>query len=268
MIKIISSRRNELIEFQKILGVNFRSLYLLNQALIHTSYVNEHKLSKSDSNERLEFLGDAVLNITTSEYLFRRHANYNEGSLTKIKSFLVSEPVLAKESLKLNMGKYMLLGKGEDSAGGRNRDSILSNVYEAVLGAYFVDSGMDKVKDFIVKNFLVSAEIKEKEIEDYKSDLQELIQKRYKRRPVYLVSGHVGPEHKKMFFVKACFRGKVLGTGSGNSKKEAEQQAAKEALNKLKEMSFKTQRTQITHPPTSLDTSTALSVGKPRTPAR
>lgn len=235
MIKITPSRRNELIEFQNSLGIDFKDLFLLNQSLIHTSFVNENRLFKSDSNERLEFLGDAVLSLVTNEYLFKTHLNYNEGSLTKIKSFLVSEPVLARESLKLNIGKYMLLGKGENSAGGRNRDSILSNVYEAVIGAYFVDSGMEKVKDFIIRTFLINAEVKKLEIEDYKSELQELIQKMYKKRPVYQVSGNVGPEHKKVFFVKACFRGKILGKGSGSSKKEAEQRAANEALKKLKE---------------------------------
>lgn len=233
MNSITTSRRNELTEFQKNANIYFKDISLLNHAFIHTSYVNENKLLKLESNERLEFLGDAILGLITSEYLYRRYLNYSEGSLTKLKSVLVSQPVLTNGALKLNIGKYILLGKGEDLSGGRERSSTLSNVFEAIIGAYFLDSGLEKVKEFVIKDFLLRMNVKEKGIEDYKSRLQEVIQAKYRRRPVYFVSNHFGPEHKKIFFIKVCFKGKILGKGEGKSKKEAEQQAAKEALKRM-----------------------------------
>lgn len=233
MSKILSSREEKLIEFQRDLKLNFKDLSLLNQSLIHTSYVNENKLSKLGSNERLELLGDAVLSLVTTEYLYKKYRDYDEGDLTKIKSNLVSKPVLAKESLRLNIGKYILLGKGEESLEGRRKESILANVFEALIGAYYLDDGLEKVKEFITRTFLEKANIQEDGGSDFKTKLQEVIQAKYKKRPHYIVTGYVGPEHKKVFLVKVCFKGKVLGRGKGNNKKEAEQQAAKEALEKI-----------------------------------
>jgi ribonuclease-3 len=232
MNKISSLRKNELIEFQKALNLNFKNIFLLNQAFTHSSYVNENKLSRLESNERLELLGDSVLNLITTEYLYEKYKSYNEGDLTKLRSVLVSKPVLAKASLKLNMGKYILLGKGEEASGGRNKESILSNVFETLIGAYYLDSGLEKVKEFLKKTFLENITIGE-EVNDFKTKLQEVIQSKYKKRPIYVISGYFGPEHRKIFLVKVCFRGKVLGKGKGTSKKEAEQQAAREALEKM-----------------------------------
>ncbi|MFH1825609.1 MAG: ribonuclease III [Candidatus Firestonebacteria bacterium] len=232
MSKISSLREEKLIEFQRNLNLNFKDLFLLNQSLIHTSYVNENKLSKLESNERLELLGDAVLNLVTTEYLYEKYQNYDEGDLTKIKSVLVSKPILAKESLRLNIGEYILLGKGEEILGGRKKESLLANVFESLIGAYYLDSGLGEVKKFIVQTFLKNANTEE-ETSDFKTKLQEFVQGKYKKRPVYIVLNHSGPQHQKVFLVKVCFRGNVLGKGKGVNKKEAEQQAAKDALEKI-----------------------------------
>ena len=233
MLKLSASRRADLQEFQKSLNISFKDLALLNQAFIHSSFVNENNLSKLESNERMEYLGDSVLGLITCEYLFRKYTEYDEGSLTKIKSVLVSKPILAGESSKLNYGKYILLGKGEEATGGRQRESTLSNVFESVLGAYFLDSGLEKAREFLVGIFLSKIDSNETNMEDYKSKLQETMQAKYKKRPVYVVSGYSGPEHKKTFMVKVCFKGKTLGKGKGTSKKEAEQAAAKNAIEKM-----------------------------------
>jgi len=233
MIKLSTNRRSELFEFSDKIGIRFKDLSLLNQAFVHSSYIHENGLDPLESNERLEFLGDGVLGIATTEHLYKKHPNYHEGDLTKIKSAVVSKPVLAKESARMNLGKYILLGKGEERSGGRQRDSTLANAFEAIIGAIFLDSGFYTAKDFLRENFLQKLEEKEKEAEDYKSQLQEVLQAKYNKRPVYVVAGHTGPEHSKTFLVKALVKGRLLGKGKGASKKEAEQMAAKEALKKL-----------------------------------
>lgn len=233
MLKLSVARRSELQDFQLSVNINFKDPVLLNQAFTHSSYVNENNLSKLESNERLEYLGDAVLGLITSEYLFKKYPEYDEGNLTKIKSVLVSKPILAGESSKLNYGNYILLGKGEESTGGRKRESTLSNVFESVLGAYFLDSGLDEAREFLVDVFLSKIDSNETNMEDYKSELQEIMQARYKKRPVYVIAGHFGPEHEKTFLIKVCFKGKTLGKGKGTSKKEAEQAAAKNAIEKM-----------------------------------
>ncbi len=241
MNKLTAQRRSELQEFQESLNIGFRDPAILNQAFTHSSFVNENNLGKNGSNERLEYLGDAVLGIITSEHLFKKYPDYDEGSLTKIKSVLVSKPILAGVSMKLGFGKYVLMGKGEAGTGGRNRDSTLANVFEAVLGAYFIDSGLEQVREFLVRSFLHNIDSKQAEADDYKSRLQEVMQAKYKKRPSYAIAGHFGPEHQKTFIVKAMFKGRMLGKGKGNSKKEAEQPAAKNALEKQNEKELKKQ---------------------------
>ena len=234
-MKLSIERKEELDEVQRIIGIKFNDIDLLNQAFVHSSYVNEQKLSKLESNERLEYLGDAVLGLITSEYIFKKYPESDEGGLTKIKSVLVSKPILAKESLKLNLGKFILLGRGEEGGGGRERASILSNVFESTIGAIFLDKGIIEAKEFLNSKFLSDSESEEKKAEDYKSNLQEIFQAKYKKRPVYEVENHSGPEHRKTFSVSVSFKGKVIGKGNGRSKKEAEQEAAKDALLNLKQ---------------------------------
>ncbi|MDL1958505.1 MAG: ribonuclease III [Deltaproteobacteria bacterium] len=214
------------------LGYHFVRPELLEQALTHRSYAVEHRIDALD-NERFEFLGDAVLELVVSHLLFTRYGERcREGELTRMRSFLVNESQLATQARRLKLGKHLRLGKGEDRSGGREKQSILSDTFEAVIGAIYLDSGIEKVFSFIKSCFgdLLDQAMDTGLGQDYKSKLQELTQGRFHSVPVYEIEKVSGPDHQRIFDVAIHFNGQVLQRGSGRSKKEAEQDAARKAL--------------------------------------
>jgi len=222
---------NEMKKIEEKIGYFFRNQSLLRTALTHSSYANEHRCK---SYERMEFLGDSVLSIIISDYLYAQMENVNEGDLSRIRASLVCEETLAKLSQELTLGEYIYLGNGEEKSGSRNRASILSDVFEATLAAIYLDSGMEEAKNFvlgIMKKELAKA-LENRTAKDYKSRLQEAVQQRDHGRSKieYCTVSESGPEHKKSFLVELIINGKKVTTGNGHSKKEAEQQAAKKAL--------------------------------------
>lgn len=221
---------DKLDDLQKILEIKIEDKELFNKALIHKSWAVEHK--KDVHNERLEFLGDSVLAVIVAEYLYKTFPNKDEGELSKIKSVLVSKPQLAKWAKQIKLGEYVLISKSEEKSGGRKKESILASVFEAILGAIYLDLGIEECKKFMYKNFLSAA--KEVEIQDYKSILQEIIQKYYKKLPEYAIVKEIGPDHDKRFDCIVKLGDEVLGSGVGKTKKQAQQNAAKEAVEKLK----------------------------------
>ncbi len=225
-------------EVEDILNIKFKDNFLLERALTHKSFPNENKELKMRDNERLEFLGDAVLSITISSYIFKKYPRYTEGELAKMRAVIVSAPILARKAREINLGKYLLLGKGEELTGGRNRDSILADAMEAVFGAIYVDKDF-KISSRFILDFMrdiIRAVDNGKYLEDYKTMLQEIIQKDNLESPNYKVIEERGPDHNKTFIIKVVLRGELLGKGSGSSKKEAEQKAAEDALKKLGEI--------------------------------
>lgn len=228
----------DLQRLEKIIGVKFNRMELLNNALIHTSYSNENRKEKLEHNERLEFLGDAVLELVISEYLYRQYPGYAEGELTKLRAAVVCEPVLARQARKLNFGTYLRLGRGEESTGGRERPSILADAFEAVVGAIYLDGGLAAAAQFILKqlvNEINAVQVDSRfRYQDYKTALQEYVQKYYNGlNLLYAVVGEEGPDHDKRFYVEVRLDDRLLGEGSGKSKKEAEQAAAQQALHNL-----------------------------------
>lgn len=220
-------RRQE--EFQKIIGYEFRDGGLLRQALTHSSYANEKHMKKYSDNERLEFLGDAVLEVVSSEFLYLNYPDLNEGDLTKFRASLVCEPTLAGCAPQLRLGEFILLGKGEDMMGGRGRKSILSDAVEALIGAIYLDGGFEKAKEFVLKFILTDIEHK-KLFHDSKTILQEYVQGHYEEPLTYRMLEESGPDHAKSFTVEARIGEKSIGEGSGRTKKAAEQEAAYQAL--------------------------------------
>lgn len=218
------------------ISYEFKNIELLNKAFIHTSFANEKGLSHTESNQRLEFLGDAVLELLISEEIYMKYPSFNEGEMTKIRAAVVCEPTLAKKANKLGFGDNLLLGKGEEITGGRSRNSILADTFEAVVGAVYLDGGPIKAREFVRSQLLKEIEYfaNAENIMDYKTSLQELLQKESSSKIQYDVIEEKGPDHNKVFFVSVKVGDKVLGYGNGKSKKEAEQVAAQEALNKLK----------------------------------
>lgn len=232
-----TNRINLLQELIKNLNIKINNLNIIDKALTHSSYVNENKDLKLESNEKLEFLGDAVLGLVITEYLYNLYPDYSEGKLSKMKSRLVSAEVLSKLSNELSLGEYMLLGKGEEKSGGRKRQSNIENAFESVVGAIYLDSGFKESANFIINRFNEQflEHFQSKEIgKDYKGELQEFSQKKFNTSPVYSVVSEVGPEHKKIFEVRVLIKGKEYGRGVGKSKKEAEQKASSNAINFLK----------------------------------
>ena len=214
---------------EKSLGYKFKDRALLNTALTHSSYANEFS---TESNERLEFLGDAVLGLVVARLLYDRHPRASEGKLSKQRSAIVSRVNFAKFTRGLGIDKQIILGKGEERTGGRDRESNLAGAFEAIIGAIYLDGGYRNV--FRVISKLIKNSIDEKDIfTDYKTKLQEIAQKKYKQIPRYRVVHEEGPPHKKCFHVEVKIMRRVLGEGMGSNKKEAEQSAAKEGLNKL-----------------------------------
>ncbi|WP_019553063.1 ribonuclease III [Propionispira raffinosivorans] len=233
--KLTEERKAALVTFAKKLGVAFTDWNLLHQALTHTSYANEAKRSHIVHNERLEFLGDAVLELATSSYLFKHFPNLPEGELTKARASVVCEATLAKRASKLNVGEYLLFGKGELATGGKTRASILADAFEAVIGAIYMDQGMQKASSYILKQLQDDLLMIEtgKNIQDYKTLLQEVIQKNIDQKIHYALLSEDGPDHNKIFEIAVMVNDEKYGIGFGKSKKEAEQHAAKAALAKM-----------------------------------
>lgn len=217
---------NELLnEFEEIIGYQYNDIKLLRQALTHSSFANEKRLDKLANNERLEFLGDAVLELVTSEFLYRNNNKMHEGDLTKLRASIVCEQTLSMCANEINLGKYIQLGKGEASTGGRERASILSDAMEAIIGSIYLDGGFTSAKEFIDKFILSDVENKQLFF-DSKTILQEIVQSEYKDPLTYELIAEEGPDHNKKFTVKALIGEKELEVGVGRTKKAAEQQAA------------------------------------------
>lgn len=227
------NRKEALKELQEKIGYQFKDETLLKQALTHSSFANEQKINKLGNYERLEFLGDAVLELVSSEFLFNENKDMPEGQLTRLRASMVCEPALAYCARDISLGAYILLGKGEEATGGRKRDSIISDVMEAVIGAIFLDGGIDNAKKFIYR--FVLSDLEDKILfMDSKTLLQEEIQKNNTAQLRYELVGETGPDHDKEFSVEAYLDEKLIGTGVGRTKKAAEQQAAYEALVRIK----------------------------------
>ena len=225
---------NELLEeLQDKIGYRFQNTDLLKQALTHSSFANEQKINKLKDYERLEFLGDAVLELVSSEFLFRENPQMPEGQLTKLRASMVCEPALAYCAKDIDLGSYILLGRGEEYTGGRYRSSITSDVMEAIIGAIFLDGGIENAKKHIYRFILSDLENKILFL-DSKTILQEEIQKQKDAQLRYELIGESGPDHNKQFTVDAYLNDVLIGSGTGRTKKAAEQQAAYEALLKMK----------------------------------
>ncbi|HZG70287.1 MAG TPA: ribonuclease III [Chondromyces sp.] len=229
-------RRDERFKMlQNQIGITFHNEGLLKQAFTHSSYVNEHRRKPYEDNERLEFLGDAVLELTVSQFLFKKYPLMSEGDLTKLRAAIVCEPSLVTFANELNFGEFVLLGKGEEMTGGRMRPALLADVFEAFIGALYLDQGMEAVISFLEK--VVFPKINSgafSHVMDFKSQLQELVQRDMKGTVVYKILQEKGPAHRREFISQVYLNGEVLGTGTGRSKKEAEQFAAQMALTALR----------------------------------
>lgn len=221
-------------ELEAVIGYKFNNKKLMEQALTHSSYSNDLKIGKLNNNERLEFLGDAVLELVSSEELYMEYKDKPEGELTRLRASIVCEPTLAICAREIQLGDYLKLGRGEERTGGRERDSITSDALEALIGAIYLDGGFASAKEFVKKFVLNDIENKHLFF-DSKTILQELVQKYFKERVGYVLVEEIGPDHDKIFKVQALFDGNVIGSGEGKTKKRAEQQAAYEAILKLRE---------------------------------
>jgi len=226
---IISEKR--LIELQNEIGYTISSTDLLNIALTHSSYANENK-GKFQHNERLEFLGDSILSLIVSEYFFLRFPDVSEGNLTKLRAGVVSERTLVNIAVSIDLGKYILLGKGEESTGGRKRASILADTLESLIAAIYLDGGLEQARIFVLKYFkdYIEQGLNGKGFRDYKTELQEILQQKSDLEIEYRIVEESGPDHDKAFVAKVYYGGEAIGSGFGKSKKEAEQQAACYAL--------------------------------------
>ncbi len=220
---------------EKKLGLKFRNPALLEQSLVHRSYLNEMPESGLESNERLEFLGDAVLGLVVASELYEDYPDRSEGQLTEMRVALVRRDTLARVARSLSLGDYLFLGRGERAAGGGARPSNLSSTYEAVVGAVFIDGGLQKARRFVLRS--LSAEYRElpkgRALANPKSQLQELLQARFQKAPVYRLVRDEGPDHSKLFTVQVWGDKKPLGVGQGKSKQQAEKEAARDALEKM-----------------------------------
>lgn len=230
------NRIKQLEYFQKLIGYSYKNQDILTHALTHSSYANENRMGKESSNERLEFLGDSVLSIVVSEFLYKKFSCLSEGELTKMRAGIVCESSLVKCSNRLNVGDYLLLGKGEEITGGRTRTSILSDAFEAIIGSIYIDSGIEKASVFIhsmLDEQMESAAVSGSFI-DYKTQLQEKVQKDSSKKVQYELLEEKGPDHNKTFIVQVMIEDDKAGVGEGRSKKEAEQNAAAVALKELR----------------------------------
>ncbi|RIX51857.1 ribonuclease III [Paenibacillus nanensis] len=222
-------------ELQRKLQLNFKRIKLLRQAFTHTSYVNEHKRGSVQDNERLEFLGDAVLQLLVSEYLFETYPKRPEGELTRMRASVVCEPSLAYFAERLELGKHVLLGRGEEQLGGRHRQALLADLFESFIGAIFLDAGIERTRQFLQEHMFPFIESNDFGLlmKDAKSKLQERAQHHGMGPVEYRVLEERGPAHDREFIVEVFLGAEVFGRGAGRTKKEAEQRAAAEAWNKL-----------------------------------
>jgi len=223
---------NGIEEIQKVLQYKFKSIETLKEALTHSSYANESRDKTITYNERMEFLGDSVLGLVVSDYIYKKYNHLPEGELTKVRASVVCEPSLALRAKEINLGRYMLLGRGEENTGGRNRDSILADAFEAIIGSLYIDGGIEVAREFVISSLAESIELASKGslFRDYKTHLQELMQSKSSDKITYIVVNSYGPDHDKTFDVEVVTSNGVIGSGRGKSKKEAEQNAAKEAI--------------------------------------
>ncbi len=227
---------NSLKEFQEVIGYKFTNIEHLKVALTHSSYANENRLKNVPFNERLEFLGDSVLGLVISRYLFENFPKHHEGKLTKMRASVVCERSLWECAVNIELGKYLILGKGEERMGGRTRMSILADAFEAVIAAIYLDSGLETVREWILGQLYESImdASRGKMFKDYKTDFQETAQKNGDVDIRYEIENESGPDHNKTFLVNVYLDGKLMGKGEGTSKKKAEQNAAQNALIKIK----------------------------------
>ena len=222
-----------ILEFENVISYKFNNKELISTALTHSSYANEHRRLSIQHNERMEFLGDAVLELVSSDILFKKFPDISEGKLTRLRASLVCEPTLAMDAKDINLGKYLLLGKGEDATGGRNRDSVISDALEAVIGAIYLDGGLEKAYEFIEKFVMNDIENK-KLFSDSKTHLQELVDAAGMNDSLsYEIVNEEGPDHNKTYEANVLLDDKIIGNGIGRTKKAAEQQAAYNALKTL-----------------------------------
>ena len=220
-------------DLEAAIGYKFKNIALLQNALTHSSYANERWHNSLMSNERLEFLGDSILGMCVAEYLYCTFPDRPEGELTRMRADMVCEQTLANVAGRIGLGNHLLLGKGEEQGGGRTRNSILADAVESVIAASFLDGGMGAAKQFIQKFILVEVPVKKLHNVDYKTSLQELVQQKKNQVLSYALVGESGPDHDKHFEVEVSLNGKVVGLGSGSSKKRAEQDAARVAIQAL-----------------------------------
>lgn len=222
-------------QLEKILGCRFKNQAWLKQALVHRSFLNEAKDKKISANERLEFLGDAILEFVISELLYQHFPDYPEGTLTNLRSNLVKTETLGQMASQFGIGEFLLMSKGEKETGGQNNPTLLANTMEAIIGALYLDQGLAKVKKFIHQHFLplLGDLINLGEFKDYKSLLQEKLQAQVKKSPVYQILKESGPDHDKIFQVGVFSQGLLLATGEGKSKQTAEEAAAQAGLEKI-----------------------------------
>ncbi|RMF46219.1 MAG: ribonuclease III [Deltaproteobacteria bacterium] len=225
----------ELSELEEAIGYRFADRELLVKALTHKSYANEHREQGALDNERLEFLGDAVLDLAVSQTIFRQEPKLAEGEMTRVRAEVVSEPSLAEVARRLGVGAHMLLGRGEEMTGGREKESLLSDAMEAILGAIFLDGGFSQAEQAVRRWMAgrIESAAREKTGLDAKTRLQELLQAREGRLPRYVLTGTEGPDHARRYHVEVHFDGAAIGSGKGRTKKQAEQNAARAALARL-----------------------------------
>ena len=224
-------------KIEKYIGYEFKDRSFLQTALTHSSYANENKLPAFSYNERLEFLGDAILGFVVGSYVFKHYSDIPEGELTKLRASVVCEAMLAKKAKKIELGSFLRLGRGEEMTGGRNRVSILADAFEALIGAIYMDGGIENAEKFILtqlENDIKLMRVGFKKL-DSKTNLQEIIQKTSKIPLEYHIIDEKGPAHNRIFSASVTHNGVVLGVGSGSSKKDAEQAAAQAAIEKLEE---------------------------------
>ena len=225
-------------ELEGRIGYRFTDRQLLTQAMTHSSYANEHRLNKLECNERLEFLGDSVLEVVSSDFLYHKYPDKPEGELTKIRASIVCEPTLAYCAADIHLGSYLLLGKGEEATGGRERNSVVSDAMEALIGAIYLDGGFASAKEFIHRFILNDIEHKQL-FYDSKTILQEIVQANFKEVISYHLIGEEGPDHNKIFRVAVHIGEEEYGVGEGRTKKAAEQEAAYISILKLHEKNIK-----------------------------
>lgn len=233
-MQIDNKRLKQLEELQKRIGIEFKNIETLNTAFLHPSYVNEKRLL-CNSNQRLEFLGDAVIELVISHFLFENYPHFTEGQMTKIRALIVCEQSLSEAAKKLSLGQFLLLGKGEETTGGRVKNSILADTYESLIGAIYIEKGYKHAQSFIMRTLrdIITKAVKGENEQDFKTILQEVLQRKSAKSIDYKTIKEKGPDHKKIFYVDVFWNDKLLGSGYGSTKKQAEQMAAKNALRGL-----------------------------------